>query len=537
MDAYTQYLRLILIFLAFVFLLLIWQGYSGYRQFQNFHLQLSERSVTSTAREIHALMKSIKSTVSLFAKQENKLLLKLLEQPGDLKTQNEIKKRIDEYFPQRLAFLLADKNGVVKYNHAEQYVGETCRHELVSYAENKFQDNPIFVHLGTQINSEHFDVLTPIQKGLEKAGIFFINFRLKTLRRVLTHGEVVDHHLLLLYQESLISEEFPTSKESLTGKEPPTIKTSLASNKPSKSILTKIDLRANPFYLENSRFFPESLRKRIFYSGKIDNTLWNLVDIPDESLFTKEYKRLIIQSLVVLSVFLFISGLLLWILKKEDFKSGKTRGLLAVLENERRRIAMDMHDQVLSELSHISREARQLVSLKSEDSSEQSIVQLQNNLGEVTKSIRSIINDLHPHILDNLGLESALRDCLQKHLKYHQSPSWVLEIDGNIEPLLSNEQRFNLYRIILEILNNIQKHAKCSHFFIRMCLKNQKLNLVIIDDGVGFNNAKTYKGLGLANIETRSRLLNAEIHWNRQKNHKGSKFELLMKLNKGASNA
>ena len=66
-------------FLGFVLLLLIWQGYSGYQQFKHFHQELSERSVTSTVREITSLVKSRKKTVRLFTEQENEALIKLLD--------------------------------------------------------------------------------------------------------------------------------------------------------------------------------------------------------------------------------------------------------------------------------------------------------------------------------------------------------------------------------------------------------------------------------------------------------------------------
>ncbi len=344
---------------------------------------------------------------------------------------------------------------------------------------------------------DHFDVLTPITNGVgEKIGVFFISFKLETLRRVLTHGEVANHHLLLLRQN-----------------DPPSI-----------------ELRANINFLNHDKILPNKFKNRIFYSKPIDNTLWNLIDIPDDSLFNHEYKRLFMQGFIVIAMFLLISGLMLWLLRKEELKSGKTRGLLSALENERRRIAMDMHDQVLSELSHITRDTNQLASLPNCKNNPVKISQLQKNLGGVTNSIRSIINDLHPHILDNLGLELALHDCLQKHMNHDDSPKWALSIDDNIDALLDNEQRFNLYRIILEIVNNIQKHANCTHFSIFLTVKDKTVTLLIEDNGIGFDVTKNHQGFGISNIETRSRLLNAEINWGKPKNKSGSLFKLTKKI-------
>ncbi len=499
MNSYQQYLRLILIFLVFVLLLLFWQGFTGYQQFKHFHQQLSERSVTSTARGIHFLMESIKKNVRLFAEQEKELLISLIQHPTTPNIEQLIEGKINAYFPEHLAFLLANKIGIIQYNHTEQLVGNTCRRELVSYTQNNFKQNLVFVHTGTQINSDHFDVLTPIINNNKIMGVLFISFKLDTLRRVLTHGEVVNHHLLLLQ----IGET------------------------------SKIELRGNTNYLADVKVLPAQSKNKIFYSTKIKNSLWNLVGIPDNTLFNTEYKRLFFHGLTVLFLFLLISGLMIWVLKKEDLKSGKTRELLVAVDNERRRIAMDMHDQVLSELSHIARGTNQL---SDSPKSQQNIIALQKNLGKLSNNIRSIINDLHPHFLDNLGLEAAIRDCLRQHLNNNTSPKWDLNIEDDIDLLFNNEQRFNLYRIILEIINNIQKHAQCSYFSIKLSRHGTLLKLIIEDDGKGFEAPNIYKGLGLHNIETRSHLLNAKISWNKSKTHTGSQFILTMKLNSNIPN-
>ncbi len=490
-----------------VILLVFWQGYSGYKQFKQFHEHLSERSVQSTSREILFLLQSIKDKTRLFSEQENGILLSLLDNPHNEVLEKQLAKKIDRYFPKHLTFTIANEEGVIQMKHSDLLIGKTCRVELVQYAVNGFQDNPINMHRGPVEGANHFDVLAPILLQGEQTGILFISFKLSELRRVLSHGAVFGHDLLLV-----------NSKNN------------------QKIELTSADVGSGKSY-DLLEHYIESNEQKVLYSDAILDTSWELVDIPQHSLFTDEYWRLFLQGLLIICGFLCVAGLLIWAIRREEKKCGSVRGLLAGIEDERRRIAMDMHDQVLSELSHVSRETLRLKAKVDTDHDIQPVDNIHKGLNQITHNIRSIINDLHPHFLDIVGLDESIRDCLSSHLNESDSPVWSIDMDSQLESSISKVQRFNLYRIILEVVNNIQKHAQCEHFSILLTVKKDKLTLIIKDDGVGFDIASAQKkrGLGLRNIEMRALQLNAQTRWSKASTNGGTRFELTMRLTSSLS--
>ncbi len=493
LNALSQYLRLVLIFISLVLLLQVWQGYTSYQTFKEFHQHLSLKSVTSTAREIDLLIDSHRRAVSLFVEQKSEMLASILAKRNSQLDISKFSSDIEKYFPFHLTYLIADTDGKIRFFHEEALVGDSCKAEISSYADNDHFKNPVFIHPGKRDDTEHFDVLVPLSDQGKEVGIFFVSFRLKALHRILAHGEVVGHQLLLVKQDDLSHIELTTDQGQHANYD---CKTLVNGNK-------------------------------IFHSADIGNSRWTLIDVTDDSLFEKEVKRLVVQGVFIVGIFSLISWLVLRILRNEDLNYGKARELLVAVESERRRIAMDMHDQVLSELSHIARKTKQL---KQSETLANDVNMIQYSLEQVTNSIRSIVNDLHPHFLDNLGLEAAILSYLEKNCSGDHSPKWHLNIDESVDYVLSRAQRFNLYKIILEAINNIQKHADCSQFSINISIGDGILELVILDNGKGFYASRIRTGFGLNNIETRARLLNAQTSWDKPGKLAGSQFSLIMKI-------
>lgn len=491
---FNQYLRLAFVFISLVLLLQIWQGYTSYQTFRGFHQQLSEKSVTTTAREIDLLIDATQRAVRVYTEEENETLVRLLKnQPQD----NDIDRTLSgvkKHFPLHQTFLLADKNGDAQFYHDEGMIGKTCKKEIIKYSLNEFSANPIFIHQGPQPNTEHFDVLAPLHENGEKIGVLLVSFQIEALKRVLAHGEVANHRLLLVRKDDFSQIQLSGSGDILGT-------TSDDLNDPDKYTV---------------------------YSANISNSVWRLKDVTDNKILDEELNRLIIQGALTIGVFFLVSWFMLKILRNQDVNNGMTRELLVAVENERRRIAMDMHDQVLSELSHIARKTHQL---NQPDAPSRDMGVVQYALEKITNRIRSIINDLHPHFLDNLGTEAAILSYLNEHFSGELAPQWQVNIDSGVDKVLNQEQRFNLYKIILEAVNNIQKHAQCSHFSIDINLKNNTLYLKIEDNGKGFDSSSKYLGLGLSNIKARARLLHAQTYWSSPETSTGAQFSLVMKTN------
>ena len=198
-------------------------------------------------------------------------------------------------------------------------------------------------------------------------------------------------------------------------------------------------------------------------------------------------------------------------------------------EDERRRIAMDMHDQVLADLTAVTRklEACRQHPATADENLQHEIRQIETELVESIQTIREVIDDLHPHCLEILGLAAAIEALCQRICKGNNCPQFYISIDPDIDRQLNKLQSITLYRICHELINNIIKHAQCSRYEINIRMIDRNLNLSIEDNGVGFDfNNKSTNGHGLGNIEERAKAINANVDWAASRFHSGSRFEL-----------
>ena len=195
-------------------------------------------------------------------------------------------------------------------------------------------------------------------------------------------------------------------------------------------------------------------------------------------------------------------------------------------DSERKRIAMDLHDQTLSQLTALARQLEQL-SLPNEHNAE-----VFNNIAEIENGIRQIIDDLHPRTLDILGLEPAIRSFLEKHTKQDNSPSYYLSIEAEVEDALTDGQCLSLYRIILEASHNILRHADCSQFEIILRVLHEDIVLTIDDNGKGLNITHDSNGLGMISITERAKSIGASVEWKSSRFNQGTRFQLCLPLPK-----
>lgn len=206
-----------------------------------------------------------------------------------------------------------------------------------------------------------------------------------------------------------------------------------------------------------------------------------------------------------------------------------TEKLLEGAEEERRRIAMDIHDQFLSDVATIARsldDISQSDDLSSSDKSEIEIIR--HELAELTTNLRGIIDDLHPSALSMLGLEAALRSYLQRKVSASEAPDYYISIEPGIDKFLDVHQRLNIYRIILELVSNILRHANSSRFEINLHTVENELVLTVEDNGIGFDIKQALqKGRhGLLNINQRALAIQAATEWSASRFTSGSCFKL-----------
>ncbi|WP_315386196.1 ATP-binding protein [uncultured Stenotrophomonas sp.] len=198
-------------------------------------------------------------------------------------------------------------------------------------------------------------------------------------------------------------------------------------------------------------------------------------------------------------------------LQRAYARLGEVTGrMLVVQEEERTRIARDLHDDVNQSLAAIS---IRLSTLRNHIPLEErpSVVELQDQLLSVSNDIRAISHELHPSILRFTGLASALDAfCIKRNARGR------LRLRCSIEdaPRLNDEQELSLFRIVQEAVNNVDKHARARVADVLVCVRGAELLLRVDDDGIGIppGHLRRAPGLGLISMEERARLLGGVLH-------------------------
>jgi signal transduction histidine kinase len=167
---------------------------------------------------------------------------------------------------------------------------------------------------------------------------------------------------------------------------------------------------------------------------------------------------------------------------------------------ERRRVAIDLHDNLGSTLSSIGWSMDAIDKSKMTKSEQKIYQNLKEMILTAYNEVRLLSHNLLPEELEKQGLVSALQSFLRK-LNKNTKTHFELQIPANFNRL-DKRTEFELYTITLELVNNILKHSHATHASIIFKLENQNLKLSITDNGRGLfeNNSD---GKGLKNVQAR----------------------------------
>lgn len=497
--------------LLVIMLIVGWYSYNDYSGYIANQQELALRSVDSTAREIEVLLDNRRKSVKLFAQREQKLLMLLVEQPDNISAQTLLQTRINAYFPSRLAVSIANEKGQLLLKRGKKLVGNTCRKDIRRFFTSP-DDPSIHVHPSPGTPKPHIDILSDTSEIIQDKTVFFVSFFLDDLFRILTHGQVVGHQLTLVRT---------TDPELIETQNNDTVIEL-------EKLVGTLDKTASVKRGEFRKIWNPQLIKHTLATTPIAGTQWELRDVAKFGLLKNKLDAVMLQAAVIIIIFIIITIAGLRLTKRLQTSRGNTTAVLLRIEEERKRIAMDLHDQVLSDISHIQRECRQISSNIKYDQKSKKSKHLDHDLYNVTKTIRHIIDDLHPHSLNLLGFSETVRAYCSTHMHNHLNIEAKVDINNWQDHRLNDIEKLHLFRILQESIDNVIKHAEASRCDICLKMDGNLMQLIVKDNGIGVShkNNSLNIGHGITNIKERSRILNAKVSWQTVKDGGGTCFLL-----------
>lgn len=170
---------------------------------------------------------------------------------------------------------------------------------------------------------------------------------------------------------------------------------------------------------------------------------------------------------------------------------------------EKSRISKELHDGIASDLYslRLSAEMDFIKNVNYKDN----LIKISENLKNLEKNVRNLSHDLVNFSLSPNKLIQLIEDLVSKH-QYNNSYRIFLKFnEAFYNVIIPNHLKINLYRIIQESLTNIDKYAQAKNVKVFIELKEKNLFLTIKDDGTGFNTLKIKNGIGLKNMNERTK--------------------------------
>jgi signal transduction histidine kinase len=193
------------------------------------------------------------------------------------------------------------------------------------------------------------------------------------------------------------------------------------------------------------------------------------------------------------------------------------RQITRVQEDERRRIARELHDETIQMLIVISRRLEVLSSLPGAlpEAATRHLESLQELVSDTLKGVRRFVQDLRPATLDHLGLVATLEG-MTRDLSEKDHIDAELRVIGEARRLIPEEELV-LFRIAQETLSNVRRHSKASRATVEVEFHSDRVRLTVEDNGNGFNAPERIGDLissgklGIIGMHERARLLGGTL--------------------------
>jgi PAS domain S-box-containing protein len=199
-----------------------------------------------------------------------------------------------------------------------------------------------------------------------------------------------------------------------------------------------------------------------------------------------------------------------------DVAEDRLRRAIDGAERERKRWARELHDETLQGLGALRVALASALRGGTTEELREVVATAVDEIAEEIRSLRSLISELRPAALDELGLAAAIETLsdrsaslvgLDMDTRVELGPRTSEEAAGRFDPELES----TIYRLVQESLSNIAKHARAEHVRLRVREDDGAIEVLIEDDGVGFDPGTSHRGFGLVGMHERVTMVGGEM--------------------------
>ena len=294
-----------------------------------------------------------------------------------------------------------------------------------------------------------------------------------------------------------------------------------------------LDVAARGDALPEARYYEAAVHKRLLYvtgggNRNVGTMGYVQVRMSPTAMLRKARARFQIELAVALAGLLACAGLA-WKMTSgfADSLQASMRAVRAAdaekrrllqrvttaVEDERKAIALEIHDELNATLIAVRLEAQQIATLAAGLADGDAAAPIRDKAQAITRlalglynSGRTLVRRLRPEMLDMLGLQGALEEMVRQLGSSHPACRFTLHAEGDFAGL-DGDAAISAYRIVQEALSNIVKHARAATAMVQVARRGETLSITVSDDGTGFDPARTAAGVGLAGMRERVQAL------------------------------
>ena len=248
-------------------------------------------------------------------------------------------------------------------------------------------------------------------------------------------------------------------------------------------------------------------------------------------MYTTQASLPFIFLIVFIGILIIMISFIFAIIKHRRFvkklRQAKIEAEITTLDNERKRIAADIHDELGPLLSAAKLKYSEAEVFSTDD--QKFIEEGHRFLDQTVNKLRLIASDLMPTALLYKGPVIAIKEFIEQIVS---AANLTILLEAGKLPDLTYSQSLHIYRILKEIIHNTLKHADAKSLKIEMYAVNNQLIINTVDNGKGFNYKSMIKkgcGLGLYNVHSRADILNGDVQV-KSKIGMGTKFYISIPL-------